>query len=73
MYDSDTLDAVRQQVERATDFEFYESRLAAADVEPSDIDSWEAFRDLPFTTAEAQRTISRRNHRPVPCTTRPRW
>jgi|AntDeeMetageno51_2_1112566.scaffolds.fasta_scaffold01232_4 phenylacetate-CoA ligase len=53
MYDSDTLDAVRQQVERATDFEFYESRLAAADVEPSDIDSWEAFRDLPFTTAEA--------------------
>lgn len=53
MYDSDTLDAVRQQVERAADFEFYESRLAAADVDPSAIDSWEDFRDLPFTSTEA--------------------
>jgi phenylacetate-CoA ligase len=53
MYDSETLDAVRQQVERATDFEFYESRLADADVDPSAIDSWDDFRDLPFTTTEA--------------------
>jgi len=53
MYDSETLDAVRQQVERATDFEFYESRLADADVDASAIDSWDDFRDLPFTTTEA--------------------
>ncbi|WP_136718443.1 phenylacetate--CoA ligase family protein [Halorientalis salina] len=51
MYDSETLDAVQQQVERATDFEFYDSRLA--DVDPSAIDSWDDFRDLPFTTTEA--------------------
>jgi len=53
MYDPETLDAVRQQVERATNFEFYESRLADADVDPSAIDSWDDFRDLPFTTTEA--------------------
>lgn len=51
MHDSETLDAVRQQLERAADFDLYESRLA--DVDPSAIDSWDDFRDLPFTTTEA--------------------
>jgi len=53
MYDPETLDAARQQVERAANFEFYESRLADAAVDPLAIDSWDDFRDLPFTTTEA--------------------
>lgn len=51
MYDSDTLDAVQQQIARATEFEFYDDQLSEAGVDPTDIDSWEAFRDLPFTTS----------------------
>ncbi|MFA9418263.1 phenylacetate--CoA ligase family protein [Natrinema sp. HArc-T2] len=53
MYDSATLHAVQQQVARATRFDFYETRLAEADVDPTAIDSWEAFRELPFTTGAA--------------------
>jgi phenylacetate-CoA ligase len=44
MYDSDTLAAVREQLERATEHDFY------ADIDPSAVDSWDAFRDLSFTT-----------------------
>jgi phenylacetate-CoA ligase len=43
MYDDTTLDALRVQLERAAEFDLY------ADL-PTDVDSWEAFRDLPFTT-----------------------
>ncbi|WP_053949183.1 phenylacetate--CoA ligase family protein [Halolamina sediminis] len=46
MYDSDTLAAVREQLTRATDHEFY------ADIDPDAVDSWDAFRELPFTTGE---------------------
>jgi len=46
MYDSDTLAAVREQLTRATDYEFY------ADIDPDAVDSWDAFRELPFTTGE---------------------
>ncbi|MFD1562607.1 phenylacetate--CoA ligase family protein [Haloarchaeobius amylolyticus] len=53
MYDSATLHAVQQQLARATGFDFYETRLAEADVDPTAIDSWEAFRELPFTTGPA--------------------
>ncbi len=50
MYDSETLAAVREQLERVTDHEFYAEKFADADVDPAAIDSWEDFRDLPFTT-----------------------
>jgi phenylacetate-CoA ligase len=42
MFDDDTLAAVREQVRRAADHDLY------AEVEPPD--SWDAFRELPFTT-----------------------
>lgn len=47
MYDSDTLTAVREQLARATEHEFY----AEADIDPAAVNSWDAFRELPFTTA----------------------
>lgn len=50
MYGSDTLDAVQQQIARATESEFYGDKLDEAGIDPADVDSWEAFRDLPFTT-----------------------
>jgi len=52
MYDSETLAAVRDQLEQATDHEFYAAAFADADVDPGAVDSWAAFRDLPFTTGE---------------------
>ncbi|GAB7011920.1 phenylacetate--CoA ligase family protein [Halolamina salina] len=48
MYDSETLAAVREQLTRATDHEFY----ADADIDPDAVDSWDAFREIPFTTGE---------------------
>ncbi|MFB6127860.1 MAG: phenylacetate--CoA ligase family protein [Halolamina sp.] len=47
MYDSETLAAVREQLRRATEHDFY-----ATDVDPDAVDSWAAFRELPFTTTE---------------------
>jgi len=52
MYDSETLAAVRDQLERVAGGEFYGMKFADAGVEPGDVDSWEAFREIPFTTAE---------------------
>lgn len=51
MYDSETLAAVREQLERVTEHDLYAETFAEADVDPGAIDSWAAFRDLPFTTA----------------------
>jgi phenylacetate-CoA ligase len=47
--DDGTLAAVREQLERATDHALYADHLADADL---DVDSAEAFRDLPFLTGE---------------------
>jgi len=52
MYDSETLAAVRDQLERVADGEFYGAKFGDAGVELGDVDSWEAFREVPFTTAE---------------------
>jgi phenylacetate-CoA ligase len=52
MYDSETLAAVRDQLEQATEHDFYAEAFADADVDPDAVDSWEAFRTLPFTTGE---------------------
>jgi phenylacetate-CoA ligase len=52
MYDSETLAAVQNQLERVGDGDFYGARFAEAGVDPAGIDSWEAFREVPFTTAE---------------------
>jgi phenylacetate-CoA ligase len=50
MYDSETLAAAREQLQRLADHDFYAEKFADADVEVGDIDSWDDFRDLPFTT-----------------------
>jgi phenylacetate-CoA ligase len=46
MYDDDALAAAREQVGRAAEHDLY------ADLDADDVASWEAFRDLPFTTAQ---------------------
>jgi phenylacetate-CoA ligase len=51
MYDSETLAAVRDQLERVADGEFYGAKFAEAGLDPGEVDSWEAFREVPFTTA----------------------
>jgi phenylacetate-CoA ligase len=52
MYDSETLSAVRKQLERAADHDFYAEAFDDADVAPGDVDSWDAFREIPFTTTK---------------------
>ena len=52
MYDSDTLAAVREQLHRVSDHDFYAAKFDAAGVDPDDVDSWETFREVPFTTTE---------------------
>lgn len=52
MYDSETLRDVRGQLERVADHELYARAFAEAGIEPAEIDSWEQFRDVPFTTPE---------------------
>ncbi len=51
MYDSETLAAVREQFDRAASHDFYAAKFEEAGVEASEADSWEAFREVPFTTA----------------------
>jgi phenylacetate-CoA ligase len=52
MYDSETLAAVREQLERVTDHDFYAEKFAEADVDPASIETWEDFRAVPFTTTD---------------------
>lgn len=52
MYDAETLGDVREQLERAADHELYADAFADAGIEPEAIDSWEAFRSVPFTEPE---------------------
>jgi phenylacetate-CoA ligase len=52
MYDSETLAAVREQLERVTEHDLYAEKFAEADVDPAALDSWADFRNLPFITAE---------------------
>jgi len=49
-YGEDTLAAVVEQLERVADRPLYADRFA--DVDVSAVDSWAAFRDLPFVTGE---------------------
>jgi len=50
MYDSETLTAVREQLQRVTDHDFYAAKFDDADVDPAAVDSWDDFRAVPFTT-----------------------
>jgi phenylacetate-CoA ligase len=52
MYGTETLSAVQQQLKRVADHEFYAEKFADAGVDPGEVDSWEAFRTVPFTTTE---------------------
>jgi phenylacetate-CoA ligase len=49
MYDEETLAAVREQLDRVADRGLYADHLADADL---GVESWTAFRDLPFLTGE---------------------
>jgi len=51
MYDSETLAAVRDQLERVTEHDLYAEKFAEANVDPAALDSWAEFRELPFVTA----------------------
>lgn len=52
MYTDGTLDAVRSQLQRVSEYDLYEDRFDRAGVDVESIDSWEAFRSLPFLEAE---------------------
>jgi phenylacetate-CoA ligase len=52
MYDPETLSAVREQLDRAGAHDFYAERFEEAGIDPSAVDSWEAFREVPFTTTK---------------------
>lgn len=52
MYDRDTLESVRVQLDRAAEYDLYADHFADADVDLTAVDSWEAFRDLPFLGAD---------------------
>ncbi|MFC6731119.1 phenylacetate--CoA ligase family protein [Haladaptatus sp. GCM10025893] len=52
MYDDETLGAVRAQLERVAAYDFYGAKFDKAGIDPAAIDSWEDFRDVPFTTAD---------------------
>ncbi|SDJ21048.1 phenylacetate-CoA ligase [Halovenus aranensis] len=49
MYDSTVLADLGEQLERASEYELYEQAFEDAGIAPADIDSWEAFQEVPFT------------------------
>jgi len=48
MYDNTVLADLREQLTRASQHELYAETFAEAGVEPAEIDSWEAFGEVPF-------------------------
>lgn len=52
LYDDETLDALQQQLTSVGDIAFYRDHFDEAGVAPADVDSWEAFRELPFTDTD---------------------
>jgi len=51
MYDSTVLDDLEDQLERAAEHDFYAESFEGAAIDPTDLDSWEAFQEIPFTDA----------------------
>jgi phenylacetate-CoA ligase len=51
MYPDETLESLRRQLTRAAEYDLYGDRFAEAGVDPEAVDSWEAFRTLPYMTA----------------------
>ena len=51
MYATETLDSLREQLDRVGDREFYASRFRDAGVDPSAIESWDDFESLPLLSA----------------------
>jgi len=48
MYGNEVLADLREQLARASEFDLYAEAFETAGVEPSEIDSWEAFQEVPF-------------------------
>ena len=49
MYDSTVLDDLREQLAQAADHDLYAELFEEAEIDPTDVDSWEAFQEVPFT------------------------
>lgn len=49
MYDSTALEDLEDQLARAATHDLYAEAFEAANVDPTDIDSWEAFQSVPLT------------------------
>lgn len=49
MYDSTVLADLEDQLARAADHDLYAEKFDAAGVDPTDLDSWDAFQAIPFT------------------------
>ncbi|MFC7073667.1 phenylacetate--CoA ligase family protein [Halovenus rubra] len=49
MYDSNVLADLTDQLERASEHELYSQAFADAGIDPTDIESWEDFQQVPFT------------------------
>lgn len=52
LYSEGRLESIRQQLDRVVEHDLYADAFEAADVAPGSIDSWEAFRTLPYTTGD---------------------
>lgn len=52
MYSEETLNAVRSQLQRVREYDLYEEQFDRAGIDMESIDSWEAFRSLPFLEDE---------------------
>lgn len=49
MYDSTVLADLGEQLERAAEYDLYEAAFADAGVDPTSVESWEDFQEVPFT------------------------
>lgn len=52
LYGDATFESLRDQLEHYGEVDLYDTVFAEAGLAPGDVDSWEAFRQLPFTTVE---------------------
>ncbi|WP_265112090.1 phenylacetate--CoA ligase family protein [Halosolutus halophilus] len=52
LYPDETFEQLQNQLDRIASIDLYEDHYANADVDPTAIESWEEFRNLPFTTTD---------------------
>lgn len=52
MYDSTAIADLREQLVRAAEHDLYADAFTTAGVDPTDVDTWEAFQSIPLTESE---------------------